>query len=261
MAYMELAALTQHCTQKLAENRDLRRRLDVVEAKLRHIDPSLRDSVSVRSNDSDESTTTIRPAWNSTHGIGPLRHEFEKAPYESWVYRRNRNRHESTSIHSPIIRLSAWSALSELSLAQISIVSVMALPVERSELFNVERYIQDNYLDEGLLDYCENDERALSVDPPQANISFDNIDPNDNTNKNDSPSDLSETGFVEILDDDQEGQDMLEQGLTDSDLKDIEMLLQGAQDALLSEGQKAKEYQTDETIPYVRRKRLVGMPF
>lgn len=44
------------------------------------------------------------------------------------------------SFRSSLRRESAWSALTEISLAQISIISVIALPVERAELFNADWY-------------------------------------------------------------------------------------------------------------------------
>ena len=69
--------------------------------------------------------------------------EFEESLSASWVYRRCRNRDENLSFRISIIRPSAWSALSELSLADISVVSVLALPVQLQELVNHHWYVRD----------------------------------------------------------------------------------------------------------------------
>lgn len=133
-AHKELSALTQNCMEKLANSQDLERRVELVEAQLQQ--NTLGDSMPIRSG----SDLTVRPMGKGTLDAYPIQHEFEETLYASWVYRRNQTRRESMSIRSSVIRQSAWSALSELSLAQISIISVIALPVQRSELFNAQWY-------------------------------------------------------------------------------------------------------------------------
>ena len=70
--------------------------------------------------------------------------DFEQALQNSWVYKRNMNRRESMSFNSSITRDHAWSelskGLSELTLANLSIISVIALPVKASELTNSSWY-------------------------------------------------------------------------------------------------------------------------
>ena len=44
------------------------------------------------------------------------------------------------SVRSSVLRLSAWSALSDMSLANISIIAVMSLPVQLKELSNKSWY-------------------------------------------------------------------------------------------------------------------------
>lgn len=136
--------------QKLADNRDLERRLELVEAQLQqNIDG---DATSISSSHSAKSDSTVRPV-KSLLGAYPIHHEFEETLYASWVYRRNRTVRESMSFHSSVIRQSTWSMLSELSLGQISVISVIALPVQRSELSNAQWYGPNINKEEG---YREN---------------------------------------------------------------------------------------------------------
>jgi hypothetical protein len=124
--------------QKLADNQDLERRLELVEAQLQQ--NPLGDSMTIPSDHNDGSDLTVRPIGKGILDAYPIQHEFEETLYVSWVYRRNQARRESMSIRSSVIRQSAWSALSELSLAQMSIISVISLPVQRAELFNAQWY-------------------------------------------------------------------------------------------------------------------------
>jgi hypothetical protein len=124
--------------EKLADNKDLEQRLEFVEAQLQQ--NTLGDSMAIRSVQSDGLDLTVRPKGKGTLDAYLFQHEFEETLSASWVYRRNQTRRESMSVRSSVIRQSAWSALSELSLAQISIISVIALPIQRSELFNGQWY-------------------------------------------------------------------------------------------------------------------------
>lgn len=60
--------------------------------------------------------------------------EYEEMLHASWVYRRNEHREETMSFTSSVDRGYAWSELSKLSLGNISIIAVIALPVSISEL-------------------------------------------------------------------------------------------------------------------------------
>lgn len=68
--------------------------------------------------------------------------EFEQALSESWVYRRNRDRITSLSFRDSISF--GWSELSELSLGDVSVISVVALPIRVSELQYGHWYVAMN---------------------------------------------------------------------------------------------------------------------
>ena len=68
--------------------------------------------------------------------------EFEQALGESWVYRRNRDRITSLSFRDSISF--GWSELSELSLGDVSVISVVALPIRVSELQYGHWYVDIN---------------------------------------------------------------------------------------------------------------------
>lgn len=147
--------------ERLEEDRDMERRLQIVEERLRsQHDSSFCDRSSVittRSNVSDN--LTIRAdnvkssdAPNTIEMKGRFQHAFEESLNASWVYRRNWNREEDMSIRSSILRPSAWSALSELSLANISIITVKALPVHTQEISNLYWYTKGAVVSFGLPD-------------------------------------------------------------------------------------------------------------
>lgn len=134
-------------------------RLRVVEQRLQlQLGASICDKSSVISANSDDSDDlTIRAGDPSRSGAAPMpsssgvfQHAFEKLLYASWVYRRNVNREEDLSVRSSVLRSSAWSALSEISLANISIITVMALPIETQEVANSDWYCKDKAINFGL---------------------------------------------------------------------------------------------------------------
>jgi hypothetical protein len=127
--------------QKLADNQDLARRLKQVELQLQQRQSVLLETLSIRSATRDSLSANRQSAGQSRILEDLTHHPFEEALLASWVYRRNRDRPESMSVRGSTIRHSAWSALSGISLAQLSAISVMNLPVQRSELFNVQWYV------------------------------------------------------------------------------------------------------------------------
>ena len=132
----------------------MERRLQLVEEQLcTQANASLYDNGSIRSSGSDGSDNlTIRgnaepssmglaaTAVDETSRYSLPQREFEELLNNSWVYRRNKSRDENMSFRSSVLRLSAWSVLSEMSLANISIIAVMALPVQIQELANGHWY-------------------------------------------------------------------------------------------------------------------------
>jgi hypothetical protein len=127
--------------QKLADNQDLARRLKQVELQLQQRQSVLLETLSIRSATRDSLSANRQSAGQSRILEDLTHHPFEEALLASWVYRRNRDRPESMSVRGSTIRHSAWSALSGISLGQLSAISVINLPVQRSELFNDQWYV------------------------------------------------------------------------------------------------------------------------
>lgn len=142
--------------ERLAKDRDMERRLEQVESHLRlQSTLSFQDNASIRSGaTTDSDDLTIRPTMPAVNGPAstdsidssgslPIR-DFEALLNSSWVYQRNEHRDETMSFHSSVLRLSAWSVLSDMSLANISIIAVMSLPVQLQELSNGHWYARNS---------------------------------------------------------------------------------------------------------------------
>ena len=82
----------------------------------------------------DDYTVELR---NPTFGF-----TFDQDLHTSRVYARATNRHSSLSVSSSAIHSVGWSFLSGLSLADVSEISVIGLPISPQELWNVEHYIR-----------------------------------------------------------------------------------------------------------------------
>lgn len=108
---------------------------------------------------SSQSVITTRPASRATHGIehppngfGILNSstripddesrafQFEGILKASRVYRRARRDSTDCSFRSSIPQSHAWTALSDISLSDISVISVIALPLQRNDITNQQRY-------------------------------------------------------------------------------------------------------------------------
>jgi len=244
--------------QKLADNQDLERRLGLVEAQLQQ--NTLGDSTTIRSDRSDGSDLTVRPIGKGILDAYPIQHEFEQTLYASWVYRRNQNRRESMSIRSSVIRESAWSALSELSLAQISIISVIALPVQRSELFNAQWYALNENQGEEAKDGRKTGKVALgSKDQLSGSSPANRYDISYNEQQH-GLSNTGDEGSANTLEHSEVNQGMLEEGISDSDIAEIELLLQGTADTLPSEHQKPEKAHTERDTTTTSSIKHVGKP-
>lgn len=66
--------------------------------------------------------------------------EFDHDLYRSWVYARALRRHSSQSLTSSLTNSFRWSCLSNISLADISNLSVLSLPIRADELRNSVHY-------------------------------------------------------------------------------------------------------------------------
>ncbi|KAK3653227.1 hypothetical protein LTR56_004763 [Elasticomyces elasticus] len=69
-----------------------------------------------------------------------IQHDFEQSLEASWVYRRAHGRAESTLFADSIRGDSAWAALSDVSSARLSIVAVMALPIQVGSIYDTKWY-------------------------------------------------------------------------------------------------------------------------
>ena len=107
-------------------------------------------STSGRPTDPSDDASTIRPAsYNiendilSSPGVGHTMSQFDihiqKELEASRVYRRTAERHSMSSYLSGL-HSAARSALSGVSLAEISILSVLPLPISYGELWNPQHY-------------------------------------------------------------------------------------------------------------------------
>ena len=129
----------------MSQNEDLRNRLSDLETR------------SIRHTDTDTYNTSVVNTDNASTAMGILderegltsqyrtdaaqfRFAFDGTLEESRVYRRARLNECDVSFRSSIIQSHAWSQLSGLSFAQISVASVLALPVSFGELVNARFY-------------------------------------------------------------------------------------------------------------------------
>lgn len=135
--------------ERLAKDQDMENRLRLVEEQLHLSSTAARSHrASIGSDvtaDSDKLTITHGDTRGSTagrptnvtsglHSEGIAQRDFETLLEDSSVYRRNVHRDENTSFRSSVLRPSAWSGLSGLSLADVSVLSVIALPIRSEEL-------------------------------------------------------------------------------------------------------------------------------
>ncbi|KAL1600827.1 hypothetical protein SLS60_007215 [Paraconiothyrium brasiliense] len=116
-------------SQLLQSNRDLRRRLSLLERGPRDDGDSVHLQIGQRS-----SLVSIRSQIRAF--------EFERELKESWVYRKARRSTADASFRSSNALSHAWSALSDISLSDISAISVVALPISPDDLSNGHHYRQ-----------------------------------------------------------------------------------------------------------------------
>ncbi len=69
------------------------------------------------------------------HAISPR--EFEALLYQSRVYARVQSNESDASFSSSAVRTNAWSMLSGLSLNDISVISVIALPISLEDITSI----------------------------------------------------------------------------------------------------------------------------
>lgn len=131
--------------QLLANNEELYKRLKNLEDAFDAQSMVARSisGVGIASEDDDATIRTTRPsAANHTsilEAVG-VRFAFEHDLESSRVYRMAKNDDCDRSFKSSAIRTNAWSIFSGLSLADISVISVVALPLHARDIGNREHY-------------------------------------------------------------------------------------------------------------------------
>lgn len=123
----ELHLLTQNL---LDSNHNLAHRLSLLEDS--QVDSALRISWNPGKVDQRSSRLSIASQIR-TFG-------FERDLEGTWVYRKARRSTSDVSFRSSVALSHAWSTLSDVSLSHISAISVIALPLSRSELTNGHYY-------------------------------------------------------------------------------------------------------------------------
>ncbi|KAJ3519099.1 hypothetical protein NM208_g14264 [Fusarium decemcellulare] len=112
----------------------------------RHLDD--RSTIWLGGDDEEDDAATIRTS-NTIATIQGLRNgfqskvmalTFEKILEQSWVYKRNQRNECDSSFISTAGRSHAWSVFSGFSLADVSVLSVIAMPLTTLDLSNGKHY-------------------------------------------------------------------------------------------------------------------------
>lgn len=118
----------------MTSNLNISSRLSLLErGSQRHIDTG-----SIRGQESHRSSTATIQSQIRSFG-------FEPDLEGSWVYRKVRKSTSDVSYRSSIALSHAWTALSEISLSDISAISVVALPISSNDLLNGHYYQMSNF--------------------------------------------------------------------------------------------------------------------
>lgn len=144
----ELLNLT---SQLLQSNHDLRRRISILENGPRDEGSSVPSEAGQRT-----SLISIKSQIRAF--------EFEHDLKESWVYRKVRRSTSDVSFRSSVALSHAHSALSDISLSDISAISIVALPFCSSDLSNSHYYRQDEEQSEGY--GLQQQEEEPTIEPP-----------------------------------------------------------------------------------------------
>lgn len=133
----------------LANSEDIPRRIASIETKIAGLSRHA-TLTSKRPTDTNDGASTIRPTSYgieneilSPSGVGHTVSQFgiqiQKELEGSRVYQRTAERHSISSFLSGL-HSAAWSALSGVSLAEVSYLSVLSLPISYDELWNPQHY-------------------------------------------------------------------------------------------------------------------------
>lgn len=144
-AVTSVERLTGVVNQVLQLNQDLCSRLATLESRPGY--QSTRFAASMQEEGEEDDASTIRSRRHANHSvierdeIGIMRSTFELDLRKSRVYKRTMRRMSCESIQTSAAPSFGWSCLSEMSLAAVSNISVISLPIAAKELSNGEHYI------------------------------------------------------------------------------------------------------------------------
>lgn len=139
-----LTALVQQLVQN---NEDLCSRIGNLESLPSN--PNIQSSTSLDHDEDEDDTSTIRPKRvasdasveeNEPAMMAVTRYTFEQDLRKSRVYNRAMRRRSLESLLSSAALSFGWSCLSGMSLANVSNISVISLPIAVNELTNGEQY-------------------------------------------------------------------------------------------------------------------------
>ena len=142
-ATTSVEALTNVAHQMLQSNKELSSRLSSLESLSNRQLLSSSSSV-IADSVRDNASTNRRP--RAPHPLTDKAMEirftfdFDEDLSQSWVYSRALRRKSFQSLSSSAANSFAWSCLSELSLANVSNVSVLSLPITVGMIINPEHY-------------------------------------------------------------------------------------------------------------------------
>ncbi|KAG7008640.1 hypothetical protein G7Y79_00005g017810 [Physcia stellaris] len=148
-----VATLRREIQCILQSNQDLSSRLRTLEFISNAQDLPSSSSLTRQHDHGDDSSTIVPKRRASVHQetteqltSTSFAFDFDKDLYDSWVYSRALRRNRSQSLSSSAPNSFAWSCLSDLSLADISNVSLMSLPIMGdclgiSELYGFKKQI------------------------------------------------------------------------------------------------------------------------
>ena len=142
-----METLTGLVRQVLETNPDLCFRIENLESL--PSDQTIRPAASLNVNDEEDGASTIRPKRSasdpepeaSDNGSINVEHfTFERDLRQSKVYKRAWRRNSLASLSSSAAPSFGWSCLSGTSLANVSNISVISLPIAANELSNGKYY-------------------------------------------------------------------------------------------------------------------------
>lgn len=176
-ATTSVETLTSLVQQVLQSNQDLCARLRSLE--LSSSDKKTPSTAQAVESDDEDDASTIRPKRHTSDPVleanqiketGIRKFTFEQDLRQSRVYKRIRRRNSLQSLSSSTAPSFGWSCLSEMSLANVSNISVISLPIAVNELTNGEHYgrapIRQPLLVLDGAEFGEHYERALIRQPP-----------------------------------------------------------------------------------------------